>query len=63
MTGFQMVLITVVAVLYVIFGGIIAVTDICNKEITTVQDLRADGYNRFGSWTVFLVRSIMAFPF
>ena len=63
MTDFQMVLVTIVGVIYVVFGAIIAIADICNEEITTPRDLRVDGYNWFGSWTIFLFRSIAAFPF
>jgi uncharacterized membrane protein len=63
MTDIQMVLVTVVGVIYVIFGAIIAIADVCNKEITTPRDFYADGYNWFGSWTIFLFRSIAAFPF
>lgn len=63
MTDVQMILITIVSVCYVLFGAIIAITDVCNQEITTPRDFHADGYNWFGSWTIFLFRSIAAFPF
>ena len=63
MTDIQMVLITVVGTVYVIFGAIVAVTDICNREITTPHDFYADGYNWFGSWTLFLFRTFAGFPF
>ncbi len=63
MTEIQLLLITIAGVLYVIFGAIIAVADICNKEITTPRDFRSDGYNWFGSWTIFIFRTIAAFPF
>jgi hypothetical protein len=63
MTDFQMVLVTIVGVIYVLFGAIIAIADVCNEEITTPRDLYTDGYNWFGSWTIFLIRSIAAFPF
>ena len=63
MTDFQMVLITIVGVIYVVFGAIIAIADICNEEITTPRDFHTDGYNWFGSRTIFMFRSIAAFPF
>lgn len=63
MTDFQMVLVTIVGVIYVLFGAITAITDVCNQEITTPRDFYTDGYNWFGSWTIFLIRSIAAFPF
>lgn len=63
MTDIQMVLVTVVGVIYVLFGAITAITDVCNQEVTTPHDFRTDGYNWFGSWTIFLFRTIAAFPF
>lgn len=63
MTEPQLVLIVIASILYIIFGALIAVADICNKEITTPHDLYTDGYNWFGSWTIFLIRSFTAFPF
>ena len=63
MTDIQMVLITVFGVIYVLFGAIIAIADICNEEVTTPRDFHADGYNWFGSWTIFLFRTVAAFPF
>lgn len=63
MTDIQMVLVTVVGVIYVLFGAITAITDVCNQEITTPRDFYIDGYNWFGSWTIFLIRSFAAFPF
>lgn len=63
MTDIQMILVTVIGTVYVIFGAIIAVADMCNEEITTPRGLYADGYNWFGSWTIFLFRSFIALPF
>lgn len=63
MTDIQIVLVTVIGLIYVVCGAMIAITDVCNEEITTPRDLYSDGYNWFGSWTIFLFRSIVAFPF
>lgn len=63
MTGFQMSLIIISCILYFFFGASIALVDISNKEIVLPRDLRSDGYNWFGSWVIFLVRSIVALPF
>lgn len=63
MTELQIFLITIVGVIYVIFGAIIAIADICSKEIITPHDLRSDGYNWFGSWTIFIIRTLIALPF
>lgn len=63
MTELRVLLIVIAGVIYTIFGAIIAVADVSNKEIVLPSDLRSDGYNWFGSWTIFLLRSIVAFPF
>jgi uncharacterized membrane protein len=63
MTEQQLVLLVIAGVLYIICGAIIAVAEICNKEITTPHDLYSDGYDWFGSWTIFLIKSFMTFPF
>ena len=63
MTDIQMVLITVIGTVYVIFGTIIALVDAHNEEIPTPRDFYADGYNWFGSWTIFLFRIFMTLPF
>lgn len=63
MTELQVLLLVIIGVVYTIFGAIIAVADISNKEITTPHDLYADGYNWFGSWTIFLIRTLIALPF
>ncbi len=63
MSDLQMVLTIIVSLLYLFFGAIIATADISNKEIILPRDLKSDGYNWFGSWTIFLIRSIVAFPF
>lgn len=63
MIELQLVLIIIAGILYLLFGAAIATADICNKEITTPHDLYADGYNWFGSWTIFIIRSLVALPF
>ena len=63
MTEVQVLLIVIAGVVYTIFGVIIAVADISSREITTPHDLRSDGYNWFGSWTIFLIRTLTALPF
>ena len=63
MTELQVFLIVIAGVFYTIFGAIIAVTDISNKEIVLPGDFRSDGYNLFGSWTIFLIRTLTALPF
>lgn len=63
MTELQIILISVIAGLYLIFGATLAAVDISNKEITLPHDFKNDGYNWFGSWTIFLFRTILAFPF
>lgn len=59
MSEIQMLLIIIVGVV----GAIIAVDDINNKEIILPSDLRSDGCNWFGSWTIFIVRTLIALPF
>lgn len=63
MTELQIILISAIAGLYLIFGATLAAVDISNKEITLPRDFKNDGYNWFGSWTIFLFRTILAFPF
>lgn len=63
MTEVQVLLIVIAGVVYTIFGALIAVTDISNKEIVLPGDFRSDGYNWFGSWTIFLIRTLTALPF
>lgn len=63
MTELQLLLMVIAGMLYILFGVIIAVTDISNREITMPRDLRSNGYNWFGSWTIFLIRTLTALPF
>lgn len=63
MTELQIILISVIVGLYSIFGVVVAAVDISNKEITLPRDFKHAGYNWFGSWTIFLFRTIAAFPF
>lgn len=63
MTEFQLFLLIVGLTTYTIFGFIIAVVDIYNKEITTPRDFYNDKYNWFGSWVIFIVRIFLAAPF
>lgn len=63
MTEVQVLLIVIAGVVYTIFGALIAVTDISNKEIVLPGDFRSGGYNWFGSWTIFLIRTLTALPF
>ena len=63
MTDIQMVLVTIIGTVYVIFGTIIALVDAQNEKIPTPRVFYADGYNWFGSWTIFLFRIFMTFPF
>lgn len=56
-------LITVVAALYSIGGICIALSDISNKETLTPKDFHEDKYNWFGSWVIFIGRTILAAPF
>ena len=59
MSEIQMLLIIIVGVV----GAAIAIADISNKEIVLPSDLRSDGYNWFGSWTIFIIRTLTALPF
>ena len=63
MTEFQMCLLVIIGTIYTIFGCIIAVADVCNKEISTPRDFYNDKYNWFGSWIIFIVRILLAAPF
>jgi hypothetical protein len=46
------------------FSGIlVAVVDIHNREIPTPRDFHDEGYNWFGSWFIFIIRILVAFPF
>ena len=44
-------------------GFIIACCDISSKEVVTPKAFYEDGYNWFGSWTIFIIRTIIAIPF
>ena len=44
-------------------GFIIACCDISNNEVDTPKAFYEAGYNWFGSWLIFIVRTIIAFPF
>ena len=51
------------AVCYLLFGVGIAVSEIADKKVCTPKDFYKDGYNWFGSWLIFIIRILLAFPF
>jgi hypothetical protein len=63
MTDLQMFFIILGSILYIVFGAILAIVDICNGSVDTPSDWRLEGYNWFGSWLIFLVRILLAMPF
>ena len=63
MNEIQLILIGVCGVLYLLFGSITASIDISNREVPTPKDFHKDGYNWFGSWTIFILRTLLALPF
>lgn len=63
MIYFYVILLTLIATFWMIFGIIIAFVDIGNKEIPTPRDFYDDGYNWFGSWFLFILRVLVGFPF
>lgn len=56
-------LISIAAAAYSVFGICIALADISNKEILTPKDFHEDKYNWFGSWIIFIGRTLLAAPF
>lgn len=64
MADWQIVIITFGIVGYVLFGVLCAAVDIANREVYSPKDFYDnEGYNWFGSWFVFILKSITAFPF
>ena len=63
MSAFYIVLSTVLGSFYFFLGALLATIDIANGGVPTPQDLYNDGYNWFGSWLLFTLRVIIAFPF
>jgi hypothetical protein len=63
MNEIQLIFIGVCVGLYIFFGSVIATKDISIKEAPTPKDFHKDGYNWFGSWTIFLLRTFLALPF
>lgn len=61
--GIMIGLVAVIAALYSIGGICIAASDISTKEILTPKDFHDDKYNWFGSWVIFIGRTILAAPF
>ena len=58
-----LILLGVVGGLSVILGGTAAAIDISNKEVPTPKDFHECGYNWFGSWIIFLLRTFLALPY
>lgn len=63
MNELMLVLSVIVGVVWILFGSIVAVEDISNREIITLKDLCSDGYNWFGCLVIFSFRSFLALPF
>ena len=61
--GIMIGLFSVAVALYSIGGICIAASDISTKEILTPKDFHDDKYNWFGSWVIFIGRTILAAPF
>ena len=54
----------IVGTIYCILGIIFAGVDISNREVYTPKYFyHCKGYNWFGSWFVFILKTIVAFPF
>lgn len=62
MIYFYVILLTLIATFWMIFGVIIASVDSYNGEIPTPRDFYYDGYNWFGSWFLFILRVLVGFP-
>ena len=63
MTETQICLLTIGLLIYSVLGLLIAMTDIYNREVTTPRDFYNYRYNWFGSWVIFIVRTLFAAPF
>ena len=63
MTELQMCLLTIGLLIYSVLGLLITMTDIYNREVTTPRDFYNDKYNWFGSWVIFIIRTLFAVPF
>ena len=63
MTDLQIIFVTLASAAYFFCGSILASVDIANREVPTPKDFYNDGYNKFGSWLLFILRIITAFPF
>lgn len=64
MSDFKIIIIVAVGVLWFACGMFFAIVDICEKGITTPKGYYDyDGYNWFGCWSIFILRTIIAFPF
>jgi hypothetical protein len=61
--GLMIGILSIAAAVYSVFGICIALADISNKEILTPKDFHEDKYNWFGSWVIFIGRTILAVPF
>jgi hypothetical protein len=63
MSELLLFLVIFAAIVYLLFGVGIAVSEIQNKKVCTPKDFYEDGYNWFGSWLIFIIRILLAFPF
>jgi hypothetical protein len=50
-------------VVYLMFGALLAALDMENKEVYLPRDFYNDGYNWFGSWVIFIFRTLLVLPF
>ena len=51
------------SVIYLFFGALLAAVDMENKDVPLPRDFYDNGYNWFGSWTIFIFRTLLALPF
>ena len=64
MSDFQLFVVVATGVLWFVFGLLFASWDICERGLYTPKDYyNYDGFNWFGSWFIFIFRTIIAFPF
>ena len=53
----------IVGTIYCLLGIIFAGEDISNREVFIPKDYYYNGYNWFGSWLIFILKTLCAFPF
>lgn len=63
MTDIQLGLLIVLVGVGSIYGSLHAFLSMINEELFTPKHFHDEGYNWFGSWTIFIISMILAAPF